>query len=412
MTGVTIFHELKPEQSYEYQMGWLSQDRNESSAAELPVASDLDWSTIERHQFHTAAEGIDTPRRFVFGSCRYLLKLFGGLWFEDRGDKTFRSILEQIENKESLDLMLMLGDQIYADDLLILAPDRWLDEYNARYRDVFSQPHIRRLMSQLPTYMMLDDHEIEDNWPRRASARDRVTKFPVAIHALLTYQLSHSPLYQIADNGITGVPDKLWYTFSNGCCDFFMMDVRTERQLSEDEEERQMINEVQMEALKKWLSDESGRVKLIGSSVPFFPDFRRRNADKWHGFLRQRTEILEYIHINQIRRVVFFSGDIHKSTAAELTHRHDPDFKIISIISTPFFWPFPLLEFGEILQSEGPLDVWSEEGQISAGAYHVQSLTPVRAIDCFTRVTVTPESIRSELFDRKGNLVGTTDVQF
>lgn len=65
MTGVTIFHDLQPEQTYEYQMGWLFQDGNEFGTGKLPVASALDWSTIERHRFHTAAEGIDTPRRFV-----------------------------------------------------------------------------------------------------------------------------------------------------------------------------------------------------------------------------------------------------------------------------------------------------------------------------------------------------------
>jgi alkaline phosphatase D len=94
------------------------------------------------------------------------LRLFGGSWFDNRGDKTFRSILEQIERGEPLDRVLMVGDQIYADDLNFLSPDEQVDEYLARYRDAFSQKYVKKMMSQVPVFMTLDDHEIENDWPR------------------------------------------------------------------------------------------------------------------------------------------------------------------------------------------------------------------------------------------------------
>lgn len=74
----------------------------------------------------------------MFGSWRYLFKLFGASLFGDRGDKTFRSIREQIDAGRRTGQVLMLGDQIYADDLNFLLPDRRVDEYFRRYREVFS----------------------------------------------------------------------------------------------------------------------------------------------------------------------------------------------------------------------------------------------------------------------------------
>lgn len=95
--------------------------------------------------------------------------------------------------------MLMVGDQIYADDLNFIGPDDMLDEYSARNRDAFTQRYIRRLMAGTPTYMMLDDHEIEDAWPANASARDQVVKYPAAIHAYQSYQANQSPLLPMLD---------------------------------------------------------------------------------------------------------------------------------------------------------------------------------------------------------------------
>ena len=73
---------------------------------------------------------------------------------------------------------MMVGDQIYADDLRSVAPDKTLTQFYERYRSAFSQEHIRELMGRVPTYMTLDDHEIEDNWPERASERDWKTPVP------------------------------------------------------------------------------------------------------------------------------------------------------------------------------------------------------------------------------------------
>ena len=70
----------------------------------------------------------------------------------------------------------MVGDQIYADMFNRLPFGRadTYQEFRDRYLAAFGSPNIRRLMQRLPTYMILDDHEIEDNWSQdrlRRSAR-------------------------------------------------------------------------------------------------------------------------------------------------------------------------------------------------------------------------------------------------
>src|ERR1700730_14893499 len=62
---------------------------------------------------------------------------------------------------------LMVGDQIYADALNRFIPidraDTYL-EFQERYQPAFGSPNMRRLLRTAPTYMILDDHDIEDNW--------------------------------------------------------------------------------------------------------------------------------------------------------------------------------------------------------------------------------------------------------
>ncbi|NEP73672.1 MAG: alkaline phosphatase family protein [Okeania sp. SIO2G4] len=406
-SGVAVFDELSSETEYEYQIGYFLQKKEEVDQANI----NLDWSKAHTKQFQTASTDPKKSRSFIFGSCRYLLKLFGS-WFDDRGDKTFESILKQINSGTTTNSLLMVGDQIYADDLNAIGADRTIEEFFSRYQETFTQPHIRELMGQIPTYMTLDDHEIEDNWPSKASPKDWVTLFPVAIHAYITYQMSHSPLFEIVDDkaDVIGSPSKLWYKFTDGCCDFFVTDTRTERDEAEScdpaFEEREIINEDQFEALKKWLADGSERVKFVASAVPFFPDFKKTELDKWSGYLHQRTELLEFIRTNKIKRVVFLSGDVHCSMSAELLCEEDPDFKIISLISSAFFWPYP--HKSGSFQLSGKLKTTS----LTSHSYTVTNAGPAHFDDNFSRVTCDLNSLKFQVFQRLGKLLGEKEHSF
>ncbi len=181
---------------------------------------------------------------------------------------------------------------------------------------------------------------------------------------------------------------------------FFVTDTRTERYLSQNIEEREIINKKQLESLKQWLNDDSNRVKFVVSAVPLFPDLKAGSEDKWAGFPRQRNEILEFIRQNEIRRVVFLSGDVHASMSAELVSPNDTDFKVISIISSSFFWPYPHPQAQSFILS-GKLPSRSEV------SYEVINAEPVWSTDNFTRVTTDLNSLQVEVFSRKGELLST-----
>ncbi len=394
LTGVVVFDSLEPGTEYEYEMGYFFSD------AEAP---DLDWSQSSRSRFRTGTDDRGASRSLLIGSCRYLPRLFGGLWLDSRGDRIFASMLRQVEVEgRSTDALLLLGDQIYADDLGFLFPDRLLDDYLARYREAFGQENIRRLMSRVPTYMILDDHEIEDGWPKNASPKDLRVRYPAAIHAYLTYQASHGPLFAVKGHGIDGVPEKLWYRFHDGCCDFFVMDVRTERLFGEDGESRRIVSETQMEALQSWLVDGSSGVKVVATSVPLFPEVLGKLRDHWSGFPLDRAELLRFLVENECERVLFLSGDVHASVSAELRAVGGPGTKLVSVVSSPFFWPYP----------GGSPGLFRLGGTIRAGdlTFELAEAGPVQTADNFTRVTIHPDRVEVEVFSRKGLPLGSPKV--
>ncbi len=402
MTGVLVFKDLEPNQSYDYQMGWFFAELEPEDLK----SSMMEWRDANTASFTTGVDDKAAERNFVFGSCRYLLRLFGGSFFDSRGDKTYKSILNQLNEGAETHAALMIGDQIYADDLNALAADAALDEFYKRYRDAFSQPYIRELMSRVPTYMTLDDHEIEDNWPTHSSEKDLVLKYPSAMHAYLTYQMSHSPLFETDGHRLSGVPNHFWYSFQDGCCDFFVTDVRTERNLSNDPEEREIINSIQLEALEKWLLDKSGNVKFVVSSVPFFPDARSSSRDKWDGFLKQRSRLIDLIRKKKVKKTVFLSGDIHCSCTSTLTSPDDPEFQIVSIISSSFFWPYPHPKKDKYMLT-GKLESYK-----GSGNYQVNPVSDFIATDNFTRIHATPSGLAINVYSRKGDHLDQCKVSF
>jgi alkaline phosphatase D len=398
MTGVFPLQNLTPGTAYEYQTGWFYADSELDGIRKL---AEFDWDNVEVCSFKTPVDNDKAAQSVIVGSCRYLLRLFGGLFFDDRGDKAFSSI-SRLHGTKPIDAVFMIGDQIYADDLNILSPDKKLDQFFERYQTAFSQTHIRKLMSTVPTYMILDDHEIEDNWPQKATKKDMTTLYPNAIHAYQIYQCSHSPVFDVDNAGwITGTPNRFWYNFSNGCADWFVMDVRTERIWHDDPNKRQMIKSAQMIALLKWLSDGSGKVKMIVSSVPFIPDLRSDADDKWGAYLAERSTILDYIMDHNISKVVFVSGDVHCSFTCELTSPNNPNFKVHNVISSSLFWPYPHMEQNDFVFKGKLLSTGPHE-------YELTKSSKVHSTDNFARLDIDVSTIKVSYYSRKGTRLGQT----
>ncbi|MDP9434785.1 MAG: alkaline phosphatase D family protein [Actinomycetota bacterium] len=93
------------------------------------------------------------------------------------------------------DLLLMLGDQVYADEGLSPAlRERQRDkrpadsqpvgevadfeEYTWLYQDAWSDADVRWLLATVPSGMVLDDHDVRDDWNISQAWRERVGRLP------------------------------------------------------------------------------------------------------------------------------------------------------------------------------------------------------------------------------------------
>jgi len=129
--------------------------------------------------------------RIVFGSCRYAKvddrRLAAKLGIDALDAYAVR--MAGRPHDEWADALLLLGDQVYADELTPKVrrqlagrrdshpdwPDDEIvgyDEYAGLYRNSWADPEIRWVMSTVPTAMIFDDHDVRDDWNTSATWRD------------------------------------------------------------------------------------------------------------------------------------------------------------------------------------------------------------------------------------------------
>ena len=203
-------------------------------------------------------------------------------------------------------------------------------------------------------------------------------------------------MFDVDDRRIVGIPKKLWYEFSNGKCDFFVMDTRTERVLGSSPP--QILGPEQMKQLLRWLArgQGEGRIKIVVSAVPFLSVLPNESEDKWSGFEVQRNAILQAIQQKQLRNIVFVSGDVHCSFActAELE-----DVKVHQIVSSPLFWALPHALSGQI-------DV-STPIRTDGGIWALKPRSRIHRTDNFARFDVDPlaKKLMVGFYDRKGKVL-------
>jgi PhoD-like phosphatase len=126
--------------------------------------------------------GDDRSLRITFGSCRYgrtAVKL-ADPHFELDALACFARRMAGQGRQSWPDALLLLGDQVYADetsdatrrrirakrDIRRGAKDQVADfeEYTWLYLESWTDPDVRWLMSTVPTSMIFDDHDVRDDW--------------------------------------------------------------------------------------------------------------------------------------------------------------------------------------------------------------------------------------------------------
>ncbi|WP_229399394.1 alkaline phosphatase D family protein [Micromonospora okii] len=137
-----------------------------------------------------AADDADQPVRLVFGSCRETTQHATARKLPpDALDAYARRLISEPERDAALpDLLVLLGDQVYADETSPTvrrmlkrrrrrpqgAPATQVvsfDEYTKLYLESWRDPEIRWLFSTVPSVMIFDDHEVIDDWNTSASWR-------------------------------------------------------------------------------------------------------------------------------------------------------------------------------------------------------------------------------------------------
>lgn len=403
MCAVIALGNLAADTRYEYQAGWfspMSPSHTTETVQELP----LQWPR-DVYYLHTRSALKTKPRAYIVGSCRYLRMTAGIAASPQQGDRIFASIARLVEHSTPpVSAFMMTGDQIYVDDLNVIAPDRDLKDILAKYRTAFSQPHIATLMSGLCTYMILDDHEIEDNWPANKSEADN-DLYNNAMKAYEIYQASHSPAHAACTQKQMIKPlENYWYTFADGDIEWFVTDSRTRRNLSDAD--RRILDPDQEQKLCDWLVHSPARVKFVVTSVMFYPDRKRMGDDAWQAFPEQRLRLLETIRTHRIKNVFFISGDVHGSLISRLTHSEDPAFEVNTIVSSPLC-NSKLLPYATAATFvlDQPL------ARTAAGEYRHTLSSPVISQDNFAHLVVDTEHVYVNFHDREGKPLQSASIK-
>ena len=133
--------------------------------------------------------GDDHGLRIAFGSCRVahpneppwtLMKDEDPRGREHDALRTLAMKMRAQDVEDWPHLLLLLGDQVYADEVPVSTAEfiaarrdpsvppgyevADFEEYCRLYRDSWSDPAVRWLLSTVPTAMIFDDHDIHDDW--------------------------------------------------------------------------------------------------------------------------------------------------------------------------------------------------------------------------------------------------------
>lgn len=342
-TGVIELTDLSADTQYNYQIAF-----EKSDPQAMPPTTQ--WKPIPIYTFKTAAASAASVQ-FCFGSCLRQDE------DDDRVGKVLQTVIQRHAD-QPLDAMLWLGDQIYNDKLLFLTANNSsrTDFFNL-YQTFFDNPYVKPVLANLPNYMVMDDHEIENDFTdgttdyANSGFFNHKTKKERLINGILAmycYQQSHGPIYSsmpdptqpgvafIKGQEDNQVPVRHYATVELGDVGIFLMDCRKERHKAKG----LLVSEQQEASLLAFLANPQFRVRFVVSSVTFLADddSKQKRADNWKRAPEQRQRILNHIIQQQMNNVFFLSGDIHSHFAARLDIDKTPS-SIYQLVSGSLFWP-------------------------------------------------------------------------
>ena len=271
--GHVLIEGLQPQTTYHY-----------------TIALDGQPAMARPYPSFTTAPAIGAPARsrIAFSSC------------VGRSGFMTAAIWAEMSARTRFDVLLMLGDNTYADSTL---PERQRRAYYD-YRGVLGYAEITR---RVPTYAIWDDHDYGPNDSDRTAVGKEVS--------LQTFQqFWANPAYgQPSDPGV-------YFKFSRGEIDFFMLDNRYHRSPNRapDDGTKTMLGAAQLAWFKREVLASRAKVKIIASGSEWETN---GHLDSWTSFARERDEIFGFLREHDVQGVILLSGDRHFTGAYQIGGR-------------------------------------------------------------------------------------------
>lgn len=311
----------------------------------------------------TPAAGADstvhTPVCFAVASCQYP----AGILDEVPAFASYQRLARLLDSSDGAmkpSLLLLLGDQIYADATAGLFDPSALDDRHVRpYEKLLGNEHVRSVL-RLPVACMLDDHEIEDNWEPVPGAHGDAS-LAAGVAAYLKFQRGAEVM---GPRGVRSLHAKGGLGFAcppHRGLQIYLADTRTERMARTVANARSatIMTDASLTAMLTWLQERH----LQAPAVPKFLatpsivapgrvdapiDLSLAGAaclrfDGWAGYPASLRRLLAFIAERGIDNVVLLSGDEHISCDATLTVRGAglPAVDIRAIHSSALYAPYP-----------------------------------------------------------------------
>ncbi|RPK65608.1 PhoD-like phosphatase [Streptomyces sp. ADI96-02] len=298
-----------------------------------PRDSRLPPSTITTPAVAGGEEAAGQGVRISFGSCRWAAAPGGG--HDPVGPDalvTLAAGLAADPAAERPDVLLLLGDQVYADETSgatrrRLAARRDLseppgteiadyEEYTYLYDESWRDPEVRWLLSTVPSCMIFDDHDVIDDWNTSAAWQEDIRATPWwherIVSGLMSYwvhqhlgnlspaELAADPVYAAVREASDGTetlrrfaaetdadPTRTRWSYRRvfGRVRLVMVDTRAARVL--DERRRAMLDADEDRWLREEVLGDPGSYDhlLIGSSLPWLLPPLVHDAETWNAAL-------------------------------------------------------------------------------------------------------------------------------
>jgi alkaline phosphatase D len=278
---------LEPGTSYTYQLG--------AAVANAPLGPIHTFTTSELWQWRH-----DPPAlRLLAGSCAYINETA-----YDRPGKPYGAnyaIFDSMATKKP-NMMLWLGDNVYLRE----ADYGSKEGIHLRYQHTRRVPEIQHLLAACPNYAIWDDHDFGPNDSNGSFALK-----DAALDCFSTYWAN--PSY-----GTNAVPG-IFTSFSQADIDFFLLDNRYNKTPADIQGvgEPTILGEEQLRWFVTALKSSKAPFKIVALGGQFLNT--HVGFENYSTYPTERQRLLDAIEKNEIKNVIFLTGDRHCGELSSIT---------------------------------------------------------------------------------------------